>query len=108
MNFTTSFSWIDKNLAILTEKYMYMYFFETSLLKNNGWLNAKYSIAKITSWLGRSYKTVRHEINRCPKGTYTAETAQKDASRKMARAQTFTLTKEAESYIIENLVEPEQ
>lgn len=68
-------------------------------------LSAEAPRAKITSCLGRSYKTVRHEINRCPKGTYTAETAQKDASRKMARAQTFTLTKEAESYIIENLVQ---
>ena len=68
-------------------------------------LNAKYSIRKISYCLGRSYKTVRHEINRCPKGNYTAESAQKDASNKMSREQTFKLTKATEDYIIDNLIE---
>ena len=68
-------------------------------------LSAKYSMSTIASCIGRSYKTVRREINRCPKGSYSADLAQKSASKKMARKQIFILTEEAENFIIKNLTD---
>jgi IS30 family transposase len=68
-------------------------------------LRSKYSIPRIASCLGRSYKTVRREINRCHKDSYSADIAQINASKKMARKQAFALTEESENYIIENLTE---
>ena len=62
-------------------------------------------MSKIASFIGRSYKTVRREIKRCDKGNYVADLAHKDASSKMIREQPFELTKAAESYILENLIE---
>ena len=62
-------------------------------------LNAKYSMSRISACIGRSYKTIRREINRCPRGSYNADLAQKSASKKMVRKQIFNLTEESKNYI---------
>lgn len=66
-------------------------------------LRDNYSVTNIASCIGRAYKTVRREINRCAKGRYNANLAHDQACRNMVREQTFHLTKEAEGFIIENL-----
>ena len=68
-------------------------------------LKSEYKLIEISRCIGRSYKTIKREVDRCSTGNYNAHLAQQDAAMKMARVQHFTLSTATQNYIDNHLIE---